>query len=68
MAFTLSAEYLNNYGPISYSQPPVEIDIHEGLGQVIMPSGEIVGTEKARVVINNKTGKIRSAFPILPEN
>ena len=47
MAFTLSAEYLNNYGPISYSQPPVEIDIHEGLGQVIMPSGELPENQSA---------------------
>lgn len=59
------AEYLNDYGTIPHSNPPVEIEIPEGLGQVIMSNGSIVSAKKARVVINKKTGKIRTAFPIL---
>ena len=59
-----AAEYLNEYGKIEYSNPPVEIPIPKGLAQVIHPDGTITEATKARIVINQKTGKIRSAIPI----
>lgn len=59
-----AAEYLNEYGKIEYSNPPVEIPIPKGLAQVIHPDGTITEATKARIVINKKTGKIRSAIPI----
>ncbi|MDE6312578.1 MAG: hypothetical protein K2M46_03000 [Lachnospiraceae bacterium] len=60
----LAAEYLNSCGKIEYSNPPVEIVIPKGLGQVIHPDGTITPATKARIVINKSTGKIRSAIPI----
>ncbi|GAA0077325.1 hypothetical protein UT300005_17030 [Clostridium sp. CTA-5] len=59
-----AAEFLNDYGEIPYATPPIEIDLPEVIGQVILPSGEIVTATKVRVVVNSKTGKIRSAIPI----
>lgn len=59
-----AANYLNKYGKIEYSQPPKEIPIPDGLGQVIFPDGSIKTATKCRVVINKATGKIRSAIPI----
>ena len=49
---------------IEYSYPPIEIQISEGLAQVIHSDRTITEAIKARIIINRKAGKIRSAIPI----
>ncbi|AUM95024.1 MULTISPECIES: hypothetical protein [Clostridium] len=54
------AEFLNSNGKVS---KVIEIDIPEGLGRVITPTGEIISATRARIV-PSKNGKIKTAFPI----
>lgn len=53
-------EYLNSLGKVT---KVTDIDIPNGLGQVITPSGEVISTTRARIV-PSKDGKVKTAFPI----
>ena len=55
------AEILNVNGEIT---KPTIIDIPEGVGQVITPTGEIIPATKA-CVVPSPAGKIRTAYPII---
>ncbi|MEM6647003.1 MAG: RHS repeat-associated core domain-containing protein [Bacteroidota bacterium] len=59
-----AASFLSQYSDIT---EVTEVDIPSGLGQVIMPNGEIVSATRARLVPKPEGG-FRTAFPITDSN
>ncbi|WP_430026971.1 RHS repeat-associated core domain-containing protein [Paenibacillus turicensis] len=55
------ADFLNSHGKID---KPTIVNIPQGLGQIIKPSWDIIPAERAVIIPNSKTGKIKTAYPV----